>query len=173
MAGMINTTRSQSTIMNRTQLHASVRNATELMEQEIGQAGRIAAPSGLQISAVAAVGSAQVTLASATGMFVGEQVIIDPSSTSEGTVTVATIPSNTAITATFANTHPANTPVMVLGGFASGIIPPDTSSMFVFSGTGTTHTTLTSAQASTGSVLKLYGDINGDGTMYYVVYKCS
>jgi len=31
MAGMINTTRSQSTIMNRTQLHASVRNATELM----------------------------------------------------------------------------------------------------------------------------------------------
>jgi len=109
-------------------------------------------------------------------MFVGEQLVIDPSSTNEETVTVSTVPSGTSITATFANTHPANTPVMVLGGFASGIIPPDTSSMLVFSGTGTTNTTLssgTNGQASSGSVLKLYGDINGDGTMYYVVYKCS
>jgi prepilin-type N-terminal cleavage/methylation domain-containing protein len=176
MAGMINTTRSQSTIMNRTQLHASVRNATELMEQEIGQAGRIASAPGLQISAVAAVGPATVTVATTSGMFVGEQLVIDPSSTNEETVTVSTVPSGTSITATFANTHPANTPVMVLGGFASGIIPPDTSSMLVFSGTGTTNTTLssgTNGQASSGSVLKLYGDINGDGTMYYVVYKCS
>jgi prepilin-type N-terminal cleavage/methylation domain-containing protein len=176
MAGMINTTRSQSTIMNRTQLHASVRNATELMEQEIGQAGRIASAPGLQISAVAAVGPATVTVASTSGMFVGEQLVIDPSSTNEETVTVSTVPSGTSITATFANTHPANTPVMILGGFASGIIPPDTSSMLVFSGTGTTNTTLssgTNGQASSGSVLKLYGDINGDGTMYYVVYKCS
>ena len=183
MAGMINTTRSQSTVMNRTQLHASVRNATELMEQEIGQAGRIASAPGLQISAVAAVGSATVTVATTsgtmsatTGMYVGEQLVIDPSSTNEETVTVSTVPSGTSITATFANTHPANTPVMVLGGFASGIIPPDTSSMLVFSGTGTTNTTLssgTNGQASSGSVLKLYGDINGDGTMYYVVYKCS
>src|SRR5215471_12996879 len=86
MAGMINTTRSQSTVMNRTQLHASVRNATELMEQEIGQAGKIAAPSGMQISAVAAIGSATVTVASTTGMYVGEQLIVDPSSTAEETV---------------------------------------------------------------------------------------
>src|ERR1051326_9297044 len=78
IAGMINTTRSQSTVMNRTQLHASVRNATELMEQEIGQAGKIGAPSGLQISAVAAVGSATVTLTSTSGMYVGEQLIVDP-----------------------------------------------------------------------------------------------
>ena len=173
MAGMINTMRSQSTVMNRTQLHASVRNATELMEQEIGQAGKIASPAGLQISAVAAVGAATVTVSSTTGMYVGEQLVIDPSSTGEETVTISALPSTTSFTATFANTHAANTPLMVLGGFASGIVPPDTSSKLVFSGTGTTNTTLTSAQASTGSVLKLYGDINGDGTMYYVVYKCS
>lgn len=183
MAGMINTTRSQSTVMNRTQLHASVRNATELMEQEIGQAGRIASAPGLQISAVTTVGSATVTvtttsgtMSATTGMYVGEQLIIDPSSTNEETVTVSAVPTTTSFTATFANTHAANSPAMVLGGFASGIIPPDTSSMFVFSGTGTTHTTLssgTNGQASSGSVLKLYGDIDGDGTMYYVVYKCS
>jgi len=183
MAGMINTTRSQSTVMNRTQLHASVRNATELMEQEIGQAGRITSQPGLKISAVTTTAVASTVTVSTTGtlnategMYIGEQLIIDPSSTNEETVTITAVASGTSITATFANTHAANTPVMVLGGFASGIVPPDTSSMFVFSGTGTSHTTLssgTTGQASSGSVLKLYGDINGDGTMYYVVYKCS
>src|SRR5215467_2910649 len=85
MAGMINTTRSQSTVMNRTQLHASVRNATELMEQEIGQAGRIASQPGLQISAVTTTATASTvtvsttgTLNATTGMYVGEQLIIDP-----------------------------------------------------------------------------------------------
>lgn len=177
MAGMINTTRSQSTVMNRTQLHASVRNATELMEQEIGQAGRITSSPGLSISAVA-IGSASPTLAATsgtptTGLFVGEQLIVDPSSTNEETVTITALPSTTSFTATFANAHAANTPVLVLGGFASGIVPPDTSSKLVFSGTGTANTTLSNDQASSGTVLKLYGDINGDGTMYYVVYKCS
>ena len=177
MAGMISTTRSQSTVMNRTQLHASVRNATELMEQEIGQAGRITSSPGLSISAVA-IGSASPTLAATsgtptTGLFVGEQLIVDPSSTNEETVTITALPSTTSFTATFANAHAANTPVLVLGGFASGIVPPDTSSKLVFSGTGTANTTLSNDQASSGTVLKLYGDINGDGTMYYVVYKCS
>jgi prepilin-type N-terminal cleavage/methylation domain-containing protein len=179
IAGMINTTRSQSTVMNRTQVHASVRNATELMEQEIGQAGKLGSSPGLTFStAIAAVGSATPTLTSTSGtatagLFVGEQLVVDPSTTNEETVTITAIPSTSSITATFANTHSANTPVIVLGGFASGIVPPDTSSKFVFSGTGTTHTTLTTGQASSGSVLKLYGDINGDGTMYYVAYKCT
>ena len=38
--GMIRLTWSQSTVMNRTQMHSSVRNATELLQQEVGQAGR-------------------------------------------------------------------------------------------------------------------------------------
>jgi prepilin-type N-terminal cleavage/methylation domain-containing protein len=184
MVGMINTTRSQSTVMNRTQLHASVRNATELMEQEIGQAGRVVSSPGLKIGAVATTGLASTvnvtttssTLTATNGLYAGEQLVVDPSSTNEETVTIASVPSSTSITATFANTHSANTPVLILGGFASGIVPPDTSSMYVFSGTGTTKTTLSSGptgQASTSSILKLYGDINGDGTMYYVVYKCS
>ena len=47
VAGLISTTRSQGTIMNRTQVHASVRNATELMEQEVGQAGKLGSSPGL------------------------------------------------------------------------------------------------------------------------------
>jgi len=180
MAGMISTTRSQSTVMNRTQLHASVRNATELMEQEIGQAGKLGSSPGLLLTTAVAIGSATPTITSTsgtstTGLYVGEQVVVDPSTTNEETVTIANVGTGT-ITATFANPHAANSPVLVLGGFASGIVPPDTSSMKVFSGTGAANSTLSSGasgQASSGSILKLYGDIDGTGTMYYIVYKCS
>ena len=44
---------------------------------------------------------------------------------------------------------------MPLGSFATGIIPP----------TGMLN-------GSTATVLKLYGDINGDGNMVYVEYTC-
>jgi prepilin-type N-terminal cleavage/methylation domain-containing protein len=176
--GMIRVTWSQSTIMNRTQVHASVRNATELMQQEIGQAGRVAASPGLTFTtAIAAVGSATPTITATsgtatTGLYIGEQLVVDPSTTNEETVTITGIPSTSSVTATFANIHPANTPVLVLGGFASGIVPPTTSSKLVFSGVGTSNTTLTT-QASDGFTLKLYGDLNGDGNMYYAVYKCT
>jgi hypothetical protein len=45
--------------------------------------------------------------------------------------------------------------VRVFGGFASGVVPPNM------------------ANGSTGTVLKLYGDINGDGQMVYVEYSCN
>ena len=43
---------------------------------------------------------------------------------------------------------------MALGGFASGVVPPSTT------------------DGSTGSVLKIYGDINADNNMVYVEYTC-
>src|SRR5215467_130229 len=97
IAGMINTTKSQGTIMNRTQMHAGVRNATELMEQEIGQAGRVTSSPGLQISSVAAAGSASPTITATsgtatTGLYVGEQIVVDPSTINEETVTITAIP---------------------------------------------------------------------------------
>ena len=186
ITGMIRMTWSQSTIMNRTQVHSSVRNATEMMQQEIGQAGRIAAQTGLQSTTIITVpnGSTSVTATptitttSTTGnatdfLYVGEQIIIDPSNTAEETVTITNIPSGSSITANFINSHAANVPILVLGGFASGIIPPTGKS--VFSGTGTTPTTLTAgtSDGSNGNTLKLYGDIYGDGNMYYVVYSCT
>jgi len=36
----------QSTIWNRTQMHSGIRGATEVLQQEVGQAGRIALISG-------------------------------------------------------------------------------------------------------------------------------
>src|SRR5262249_1405035 len=57
ITGMIRMTWSQNTIMNRTQVHSSVRNATEMMQQEIGQAGRVGSSPGLTFqNAIAAVG---------------------------------------------------------------------------------------------------------------------
>lgn len=188
MTGMIRMTWSESTIMNRTQVHSSVRNATEMMQQEIGQAGRVTAQSGLQFTSAITVpsGSSSVTATptitttattgtATDGLYLGEQIIVDPSSTSEETVTITAISTSPqSITAAFSYSHPANTPVLVLGGFASGVIPP--SGKFIFTGTGTTNTTLdnpTAGQSSNGTTLKLYGDIYGDGNMYFVAYSCA
>jgi prepilin-type N-terminal cleavage/methylation domain-containing protein len=187
--GMIRMTWSESTIMNRTQMHSSVRNATELMQQEVGQAGKLGFQPGLQFTtAIAAPGAATptITTTAATGnatdaMYLGEQLVVDPSTTSEETVTITALTA-TSITATFVNSHLANVPVLVMGGLASGIVPPTTastaaSSMLVLDGNNATgvpiNTTLTTDQASNGSTLKMYGDLNGDGTTYYVAYKCT
>jgi hypothetical protein len=185
--GMIRMTWSQSTVMNRTQMHSSVRNATELMQQEVGQAGRIAAQPGLQLTtaitvpagSTSVVATPTITTTATTGnatdrLYVGENLVVDPSTTFEETVTISALTS-TSITATFSNSHLANVPVLIMGGFASGIVPPTTSSMdlLVSNNTDTTTMPLTSATASSGSTLKLYGDINGDGTMYYVTYNCN
>jgi prepilin-type N-terminal cleavage/methylation domain-containing protein len=185
--GMIRMTWSQSTVMNRTQMHSSVRNATELMQQEVGQAGRVASQPGLQLITAITVppGSNSVTTnptitttattgAATDRLYVGENLVVDPSTTYEETVTISAITSST-VTATFANSHAANVPVLVMGGFASGIVPPTSSSMdlLVSNNTATSASPLSSTTASSGNTLKLYGDINGDGTMYYVTYNCN
>src|ERR1700722_6109147 len=41
MSGMIQMMNTQSKIANRTEMHAGVRSATELLQQEIGQAGKV------------------------------------------------------------------------------------------------------------------------------------
>jgi len=187
ITGMIRMTWSQSTIMNRTQVHSSVRNATEMMQQEIGQAGRVVAQPGLQLTSAVTVpnGSSSVsatsvitttaTTGTATdGLYVGEQLTVDPNNKAEETVTISAIDTtNSSITATFINSHTANAPALVLGGFASGIVPPTGKS--VYGGTGANPTTLTtgSSDGSDGYHLKLYGDIYGDGNMYYVEYVCT
>jgi hypothetical protein len=97
-----------------------------------------------------------VTAASVSGLFVGEQVVVDAGNNQQETVTLTAVTADKKINATFANAHNANVPLMVYGGFASGIVPPQP---------GFTN-------GSTGTVLKLYGDINGDGNMVYVEYTC-
>lgn len=145
---------SHRSVWNRTEMHASVRGATELLQQEVGQAGLVALPGTVTLTGAAAVGAQTVGVSSAAGIFVGEQLAIDAGSNQE-TVTVTAVNVNgNQITASFTVAHAAGAGVTAVGGFASGIVP---ASM---------------ANGSTGSVLKLYGDVNGDGSMVYVEYTC-
>ena len=173
-SALLQMTSSNKTIWNRTQLHAGVRSATELLQQEVGQAGRIVLPgnsvtlaaavaSGTQTVAIRVDGAAPLTM---NGFFDGELLVIDVGGPTPCVVALPcqeTVPItvNTAaktITATFAYPHlltgGVGAPVQALGGFASGIVPPG----FV--------------NGSTDKILKLYGDINGDANMVYVEYTC-
>src|SRR3990170_2720561 len=43
-SALMQMTQSQTTIWNRTEMHSGIRGATELLQQEVGQAGRINLP---------------------------------------------------------------------------------------------------------------------------------
>jgi prepilin-type N-terminal cleavage/methylation domain-containing protein len=166
-SALLQMTNAQQTINNRTQLHAGVRSATELLQQEVGQAGLIALPTPVTLTAAVAPLATTATLSSVAGIFVNERLLIDAGSQEE-TVQVSNIAGNTitisrsvdsadmTIKNWFVNAHAAGASVRVPGGFGTGIVPP---------APGFTN-------GSTASVLKLYGDINGDGNMVYVEYTC-
>jgi prepilin-type N-terminal cleavage/methylation domain-containing protein len=172
---LLQMTNSQRTIWNRTQMHSGVRSATELLQQEVGQAGRISLPYTTTLATAVVSGTQTVgvkqqiaalpaaAVASVKGIFVGEQLTIDAGEDALGNdlqETVAVTAVDTAgntITATFVHNHAvAPVPVMVLGGFANGIVPLQPAF----------------PNGSTPTLLKLFGDINGDGNMVYVEYKC-
>jgi len=165
MSGMMQTTRTEGTVENRTEMHASVRSATELMQQEIGQAGRVSLPPVANccqmttaVTTTGAPTTATLTTGLGAGMFVGEYLVVDAGINQE-TVQVSAISGDT-ITAIFGLTHPtAPVPVAVQGGFGTGIVPESANPYNMTNGSDGTH-------------LKLYGDINGDGNMVYVEYVC-
>ena len=152
--GLVQVTNSQMTIWNRTEMHSGVRSATELLQQEVGQAGRIALPGTPTITGAVATGVRTVNVSSASGIFVNENVVIGSGAVAETVTLTAVDTVNKSITASFAFAHPAGSPIAAYGGFASGIVPTDL------------------GNGSSGSVLKLYGDINSDGNMLYVEYTC-
>lgn len=153
----------QQTIWNRTEMHSGVRGATELLQQEVGQAGRITLPAAVTLNTTVVgvspcVAPVTVTVTSTTGMFVGEWLTTFDGDNQE-TFAVTAIPSATTLSACFTRSHTvaAGSPISiaVLGGFATGIVPP-----------------AGIANGSTANKLKLYGDVNGDGNMVYVEYYC-
>jgi len=174
LEGVFRLTRTNQTVSNRTQMHAGVRNATELLQQEVGQAGRVALPNRVQLAAALASPGAQTvtlkavdangttlsTAVATTSMYVGQQLTIDAGANEE-TVTVTGVnTANSQISATFALAHAINAPVHVYGGLAWGVIPATDSNGAVF------------ANGSTASVMKMVGDINNDGNLEYVEYSC-
>ena len=199
---LLQMTQQQATIWNRTEMHSGIRGATELLQQEVGQAGRMGLPVTLSLTApvaqavscspgtplvnavtVGVVGkdSAGNTVTSvpaivpATGVYgtvnplsflyatAGPPTAYELLTVMDGhndhameTIQLAAVnPVASTITACFSSDHAAGTVLALLGGFPTGVIPPS----------GITN-------PSTAWVLKLYGDINGDGTMVYVEYTC-
>ena len=173
MSAMAKMMKVQTTVQNRTEMHSNIRNATELLAQEIGQAGRIPP---FQTTMTTAVGAAYlpgtvlpaavtvtVSILDTTGMFVGEYLQIDAGtnlvtgSDLQESVQVTAFTSGTpgTITAVFTKAHAAGVPARVVGDFPAGVVPPNF------------------ANGSGPNVLKLFGDINGDGTLVYVEYDCN
>lgn len=202
MSGLVQMMKTQGTITNRTEMHSSVRSATELLQQEIGQAGKISLPTpppgGWQLLAPVAVGATPDTpitvlnLSFTPGMnlYEGEWVTVDANIQREtvqlkcpGGVGACPIGTN-AWQATFTWPHLAGVPASVQGAFSTGIVPPAVpAAPGALSNAPPGYAGYpefpagypfgnADGQGSTGSVLKLYGDVNGDGNMVYVEYTC-
>jgi hypothetical protein len=142
------------TTWNRTEMHSGVRVATELLQQEVGQAGLVALPGPITMTGAAAVGTQTVAVSTTAGLFVGEKLVADTGPNGETITLTAVNAAGNQITATFVFAHAAGAKLQAAGGFSSGVVP---ASM---------------ANGSTGSVLKLYGDLNDNGGMQYVEYTC-
>jgi prepilin-type N-terminal cleavage/methylation domain-containing protein len=178
-SGIMQVVNSFRTITNRTALHAGVRSATEVLQQEVGQAGRIALPGAATLGAAVTTGAQTVGIKQVingstcssngtavpcvSGIFVGEWLAIDAGASRETVLVTSVDTTNKQITAAFAGAHAAGANVTTLGGFASGIVPP----MYYDGSSWVTY-----PNGSDGSHLKLFGDINGDGKMVYVEYTC-
>jgi len=181
-SALLQMTKSQATIWNRTEMHSGVRGATELLQQEIGQAGRIGIPATMTITKTGGVdpdpqiasGAAQCDPANpssyaVTGVNVssvaGVYAQVSPASymlltvldgVNQETIKVAGYSTAaTTIDACFTKHHDQGAVLQPMGSFGAGVIPP----------TGV-------ANGSSGTVLKLFGDVNSDGNMVYVEYTC-
>ncbi len=210
MSGMIQMMRTQGTITNRTEMHTSVRSVTELLEQEIGQAGKISLPPPLpgtawaMLTPVAVPTDLPVKQPGVTFnvfdfnapagpvpvLFEGEWVTVDTGQSKETVQLICPAgpgncpnPSNTW-TAIFYYTHTPfaipgtgtfGVPISVPGAFSTGIVPPAAGVMPApppgYAGYPVWPVNAP-GQGSSGTVLKLFGDINGDGHMIYVEYTC-
>ena len=154
VSGTMDLTRLGATMTNRSDMHSGVRNATALLQQEVGQAGRVSLPGPVTLQADVGMGVRTVAVSSANGMFVGERLVIGTGANEE-TVTVTALDTvGSRITANFALAHLAGARVGAVGGFSAGIIPT------------------TIPNGSDGMRLKIVGDINGDGRMVFVEYTC-
>lgn len=159
--------------------YASVRNAAELIAQEVGQAGAICGSTAEANPPCSAAGANAMTLSATVtggtsttatlscggnsnctqGLYVGEKLTIDPNQMAEEIVQIGAISGNTiTLTSTpsqqqFGSNHSAGALVLARGVGWQGVIDP---------AAGTTYS----------NTLKLWGDINGDGNLYYVEYNC-
>src|SRR5262249_40187562 len=78
VSAMLGLSDTENAIGNRTEMHAGARGATELIQHDVTQAGRITLPSAVTLSSgVSVIGVQTVAVTSTAGMFPGEQLVID------------------------------------------------------------------------------------------------
>ena len=135
-------------------MYENVRGVIELMAQEIGQAGLVNLPpppsSPTLSAAVIASGTAQaVNVSSTTSMFVGEKLLVGTGASEELVSVTALNTAANQMTGVFTKAHASGAPINVLGVFHNGVMA-----------------------SSTGTQLRLFGDINADGSLLYVHYDC-
>jgi hypothetical protein len=147
--------RSYSSSRMKAVMHEGVRGAVELISQEVGQAGLLDFTTQTTSTPITANLVAQpVGVTSVNSIFIGEILVID-TSTAEEHVTVTALDTVAGtISAVFVKSHPANTVVRGYGVFYQGIMPPGLMG------------------GSDANNLKIFGDINGDGSITYVKYTC-
>jgi len=160
ITGVLNMTQLSSTTTNRSAMFAAVRNATALLQQEVGQAGRVTMASSATLADPAATGLDTANVSMSSNMFVGEYLVIGTGNNQE-TVAVSGINGTTlTLSSKFEHDHLATEPVTVQGAFQAGVVPQHKSD-------GTVD-----PDGSSDTVLKIFGDINGSGKMVYVEYTC-
>ena len=155
LQGVSDMTRLNEDQANRSEMHAGIRNATALLQQEVGQAGRMAFPAPVRLAAGVAAGSNWVAVTpSVTGFFVNLRLAVGNSANPEIVTVTGVNPATNQFQATFLGAHATGARVAPAAGFARGVIPTNM------------------ANGSTASLLKIVGDINGDGNLVYVEYTC-
>jgi prepilin-type N-terminal cleavage/methylation domain-containing protein len=108
MTGIVQMIKTQGTVANRTEMQTSVRSATELLQQEIGQAGRISLPTAVlpvtMTGPITAGTVAQtVPVSSTVNMFPNMLLDVDAGENFEVVTVSAVSPGN--ITAVFSKAH--------------------------------------------------------------------
>jgi hypothetical protein len=164
MTGVLGLTDVSRTVSNRTDMHSAVRNATELLTQEIGQAGRIALPGAVTLNGATLFGATALSVSSTatdlpatSGMFVGQLLLIGAGNTQEVVVVSSLGDTTINLVSPTKKDHTSGVPISAIGGFAEGVIPPAAQGYL---------------NGSTDSILKIFGDIHDDGRLVYVEYQC-
>lgn len=163
--------KSYGTTQLKADMYMNLRGVSELMAQEIGQAGLKISPTYPQAQFTnSVVGGAfgTATVTTSIGMAVTTppmQVMIDQGQPAQETVTIAAVTTGVpgTFSATFGQNHTSGATVTIVGQgvYANGVLP--------FSPPATPVSTA----GSTPSTLELFGDINSNGRLQYVYYSCN
>ena len=159
MRGTIDMIQMNARQSNLSEMHAGIRNATALLQQEVGQAGRLAFPATVTVAAAIPVGDQWVVVSpSVASMFVGEKLEVIGANASGDVEEIVTITqvdaANSRIRVAPTGSYFPGARIMPAGGFAEGVVPT------------------TKVNGSTATKLKIVGDVNGNGTIVYVEYTC-